>query len=219
MGAEKRHREPTGRVLWPLISLLPGGLGAWAPIYAGTKVNRRSWVVWGVIWTLLVIAGWVLTGFSTSQSDVEINTGVPAMLVGWIGSIATSFTIRSSYQQALESPFDRRLARARADLADRARAQAIAARDPQLAQQAGIGRPDLPGAMSAGLVDVNNAPAAALKTLPGVDDAAATAIIEARSAAHGFNSLQELGLVADLDGALVEGLRDYVVFLPRPGAA
>jgi len=143
----------------------------------------------------------------------------PPLIVGWIGAIATSFIVRGKYRQALESPFAERIERARMLLADRERARTLAASDPQVAQQAGIGRPDLPGAASGGLVDVNNAPAAVLETLPGVDDAIATQIIEARAAAHGFSSPNELGMVADLDGDLVEGLRDYVVFLPRSGRA
>jgi Helix-hairpin-helix motif len=210
---EKRQEDPP-RTLWPLISLIPGGLGAWAPIYAGSKARRTAWVVWGVIWTLLVMAGWIAVSI-TAQNSPGSDIGTAAVIVGWIGSIATSFTVRSSYRTAIESPFAEGIARARLDVADRERARAIASSDPQLALQAGIGRPDLPGAASGGLVDVNNAPAGVLETLPGVDDALATRIIEARAAASGFESLHELGMVADLDGDLTEGLRDYVVFLPR----
>jgi DNA uptake protein ComE-like DNA-binding protein len=221
MGENQTHpAEPahTERVLWPLISLFPGGLGAWAPIYGGARVGRRSWIAWGVVWTLLVIAGWVGVAVSKEYGTVD-GLATAALIVGWIGANATSFIVRGSYRRALESPFAERIERAQMLLADRERARALAATDPRLAQQAGIGRPDLPEAASAGLVDVNNAPAAVLETLPGIDDAIATQIIEARAAAHGFSSLDEFGMLADLDGALVEGLRDYVVFLPRSARA
>ena len=217
-GQMEKRQEDQPRTLWPLISLIPGGLGAWAPIYAGSRARRVAWVVWGVIWTLLVIAGWVAVSLTATNSPGS-DIGTAAVIVGWIGSIATSFTVRSSYQTAIESPFAEGIARARLNLADREQARAIASSDPQLALQAGIGRPDLPGAASGGVVDVNNAPAAALETLPGVDDALATRIIEARAAASGFSTLDELGMVADLDGDHVERLRDHVVFLPRSGRA
>jgi hypothetical protein len=212
--AEPAHNE---HVLWPLIALLPGGIGAWAPIY-GAKVDRRTWIVWGLLWTLLVIAGWVGVAAGTEYGTVD-GLGTGAVIVGWIGAVATSFTVKDSYRRALESPLSQRLERARTSVADRERGRALAATNPRLAQEAGVGRPDLPDAASAGLVDVNNVPSAVLKTLPGIDAVLAMRIVKARDAAHGFASLNELGMVAELDGALVEGLRDYVVFLPRPGGA
>ena len=216
--SEEHRPARSERVLWPLISLLPGGIGAWAPIYGGARVGRRAWVVWGVIWTLLVIAGWVGVAVSKEYGTID-GLATAAVIVGWIGAIATSFTVARSYRRALASPFAERVDRARIDLADREQARAIAARDPQLALQAGIGRPDLPGAASGGVVDVNNAPAAVLRSLPGIDEALATSIIEARAAARGFSSLDELGMVAELDGDVVERLREHVVFLPRAGGA
>jgi DNA uptake protein ComE-like DNA-binding protein len=210
---QEAHPARTGRVLWPWISLTPLGFGAWAPIYAGVKARRRWWIALGLLWSLLVIAGFAFNW-------IDGNTGhdglVGALLiVGWFGSIATSFAIRPAYRRVMDSPLQRAIDAAEVRLTDRSDARRLAREQPELAQQVGIGRPDLPGATDAGLVDVNNAPAAALETLPGVDDAAATAIIEARAAAGGFASLDELGMVADLDGRVVEGLRDYVVFLPR----
>ena len=91
----------------------------------------------------------------------------------------------------------------------------LARERPALALEMGIGRPDLPNAQPAGLVDLNNAPAAAIARLPGVDDALATQIVRARSDTHGFSSVEDLGAALDLDGHLVEDLRDCVVFLPR----
>jgi DNA uptake protein ComE-like DNA-binding protein len=79
----------------------------------------------------------------------------------------------------------------------------------------GIGRPDKRGAADAGLVDVNNASVAALEKLPGIDDQLATRIAEARAQIGGFSSLEDLGAALDLDGDLVEDLREKVVCLPR----
>lgn len=51
--------------------------------------------------------------------------------------------------------------------------------------------------------------------LPGIDDALAQQIVRARNDTHGFTSVEDLGAVLDLDGNLVDDLRDCVVFLPR----
>jgi DNA uptake protein ComE-like DNA-binding protein len=50
--------------------------------------------------------------------------------------------------------------------------------------------------------------------LPGIDDALATRIVEARSQVGGFSSVEDLGIALDLAGDVVEDLRDRVVFLP-----
>jgi DNA uptake protein ComE-like DNA-binding protein len=88
-----------------------------------------------------------------------------------------------------------------------------------VAREIGIGRPDLPGARAAGLVDVNNAPHDVLLTLPGIDDALATRIIELRTQENGFSSVVELGADLDLPGDQVEQLRDQCVFLRRRATA
>lgn len=70
---------------------------------------------------------------------------------------------------------------------------------------------DVPGAHDAGLVDINNAPAAVLARLQEVNDALATRIVEARAGTDGFSSIEDLGMALDLDPTLVEGLRDQVI--------
>ena len=50
-GTEVAHRSR-----WPYISLIPLGLGAWAPIYAGIKAHVLSWVMWGALWCAVVVA-------------------------------------------------------------------------------------------------------------------------------------------------------------------
>src|ERR1700744_732785 len=102
--AEEHEAHParTDRVLWPWISLIPGGVGAWAPIYAGARARRVAWVVWGVVWTLLVIAGWVGVGFTKPDSG-PATVAVLAIIVGWIGAVATSFGLRNPYRAAIGS--------------------------------------------------------------------------------------------------------------------
>jgi DNA uptake protein ComE-like DNA-binding protein len=128
---------------------------------------------------------------------------------------ATSFAIRDAYEEASASALEVAARRGRARLADRERALQLAASNPALAQEIGIGRPDRQGAADAGVVDVNNASVTALLRLAGIDGELATRIIETREKIGGFSSLEDLGGTLDLDGHFVEQLRGQVVFLPR----
>jgi DNA uptake protein ComE-like DNA-binding protein len=193
------------------VSLAPFGLGAWAPIYAGSKAQQKNWVVWGVLWTLIALAGWILAVAQNGNG----GAGGLLLILGWAGGAATSFSIRSAYDRRMGSALLEAQETAEAALRDREEARRIARERPALAQQMGIGRPDVSGAADAGLVDVNNASVTALLKLPGVDGDIATEIIEGRGRINGFSSLEDMGAALDLDGNLVEGLRNEVIFLPR----
>jgi DNA uptake protein ComE-like DNA-binding protein len=110
---------------------------------------------------------------------------------------------------------DPRLDSARERLAQREKALALARENPQLALEAGVGRPDLPGAYDGGLIDVNHVPVEVIATLPGFDRELARRLLAAREQVDGFTSLEDLGTVLDLPGEKVEDLRRHVVFLPR----
>jgi DNA uptake protein ComE-like DNA-binding protein len=200
------------RPRWPWISLLPLGLGAWAPAVAGRRAAVSRWTAAGIAWSAVTLAGWIVS-VATNAHDGGI--GGLLILVGWIGAIATSFTIRSAYERRIASPLMQASERAEDRLSDRERARRLVRENPALAAEMGVGRPDLPGATAAGLIDVNNASTAALATLPGIDDGLATKIVENRATTGGFSSVEDLGATMDLDGNLVEGLRGCTVFLPR----
>jgi len=197
-------------VRWVWLSLIPFGLGAWAPAYAGARVKNRNWVVQGIVWSAIVLAGWVAAIVSHGGAASGL-----LIIVGWAGGIASSFVIRDHYRRLVGTPFEAAVIGAEERLSERDRAKRMARERPALARELGVGRPDLPNAQDAGLVDINNAPATVIERLPGVDDLLATQIIEARSATGGFSSVEDLGAALNLDGDLVERLRDRVVFLPR----
>lgn len=200
---------------WPYISLIPIGLGAWAPIYAGVKARQRSWILLGIVWSAIVVAGFVKNSLSHAGHSGTDTLAGSLIIIGWVGSVATSFMIRGAYERQMDSALLAATEVGQARLRDRRHALQIAREKPALAREIGVGRPDEPGAFDAGLIDINNAPASALLRLPGVDDALTTRIIEARTQSDGFSSLEDLGIVLDLPGDLVEHLRDHVVFLPR----
>jgi DNA uptake protein ComE-like DNA-binding protein len=164
-----------------------------------------------------VIAGFVKS--STGGHPGSDDIAGMLIIVGWAGAVAASFSIRPAYERQMSSPLLEASEQARGRLLDRRRALALAHENPALAKEMGIGRPDKRGAADAGLVDVNNASVAALENLPGIDDQIATRIAEVRAQIGGFSSLEDLGAALDLDGDLVEGLRERVVCLPREAPA
>jgi Helix-hairpin-helix motif len=206
-------RGTPGGSRWPYLSLIPIGLGAWAPVYAGLKARRPSWTALGVLWTLIVVAGFTVNAGSHRPGHDDLAGFL--LIAGWVGAVATSFTIRGSYDRLMQSPLHSAVEAGEERLAARAKALEIARERPALAREIGLGRPDERGGFDAGLVDVNNAPASALATLPGVDDALATRIVELRARTNGFSSLEDFGSLLDLPADCVERLRDRAVFLPR----
>ncbi len=210
-------QEPErARSRWPWLSLLPIGFGSWVPIYAGVRARVRSWVVLGALWSAIAVAGWIASTTSSAHGHHQYSAVAGLLLiVAWAGAAATSFVIRPAYEQRMSSPLLDASERAEARLRDRREAQQLAREKPMLAREMGVGRPDIAGTPDVGLVDVNNAPASALAKLPGVDDALATRIVEARAQVGGFSSVEDLGIALDLAGNLVEDLRDVTVFLPR----
>ena len=196
---------PARHSRWPYISLIPIGLGAWAPIYAGVKARQRMWILLGIVWSAIVIAGFLED--TVGGHSGHDNVAGMLLIVGWVGAVATSFVIRGAYERQMGSTLLAATEAGELRLRERQRALQLAQQNPALAREIGIGRPDEHGAADAGLVDVNNASVSALMKLPGIDDRLATRIIEVRAEAGGFSSLEDLGAALDLDGDLVEAGR------------
>lgn len=97
--------------------------------------------------------------------------------------------------------------------ARREEARALVARDPALARDLRIGRPDLPRQYDdGGLVDINAAPPAVIAQCCGLDERAARQIERARSQ-HPipFQSVDELLVFAELDISLWDLVRERAV--------
>ncbi|MEV6718744.1 helix-hairpin-helix domain-containing protein [Lentzea sp. NPDC051208] len=95
----------------------------------------------------------------------------------------------------------------------REEARALVARDPALARDLRIGRPDLPRQYDdGGLVDINTAPASVIAHCCGLDDRAARQIERARSQ-HSlpFQSVDELLVFAELDVSAWDLIRERAV--------
>lgn len=213
-GVPKQELAPS-RSRWPWLSLLPLGLGAWAPIYAGVRARVAGWTALGLGWSAVAITGWVVSASSDHSHGRYSAAAGLLIILAWAGAAATSFVIRPGYDRRMASPLLGASEQAQTRLQERREAQQLARRNPALAREMGVGRPDVAGSADAGVIDVNNATSQALLTLPGVDDALATRIVETRAGVGGFSSVEDLGEALDLPGDAVETLRERVVFLPR----
>lgn len=199
---------------WVWASAAPLGLGAWAPLIPGRELRRWSWIASALLWSAITVVGWIGAQGEDDSGGLAGAAG-GLIILGWVGAFVTALAIRPAYLREAGDQF--RLAKEAAErrLEQRHEAQRLARENPELARELGVGRPDRPGAQPAGLVDVNNAPEAALRALPGVDRALARRIVQLRERIDGFESLEDFGVVLDLDGNAVERLREHTVFLPR----
>jgi DNA uptake protein ComE-like DNA-binding protein len=202
---------------WAFLSLIPLGFGAWAPIYAGIKARRWLWIFLGALWSAIIIAAFAVNSTTASGQHGNNDGAGGLFILGWVGAIASSFIIRPAYNRQMNSKLQHAIEAGEQRLADHQRALRLAEHNPRLAKEIGVGRPDRHGAADGGLVDINNASVTALLNLPGIDGDLATQICECREKLGGFSSLEDFGETLDIDGGVVEGLRDRVVFLPRGG--
>ncbi|WP_186382501.1 ComEA family DNA-binding protein, partial [Amycolatopsis rhizosphaerae] len=100
--------------------------------------------------------------------------------------------------------------------ARRAEARRLAERDPLMARELRIGRPDLPRDYDdGGLVDLNNAPAAVLAERLELDPSLAAAIVTARTEHGGFLAVEDVFTLTELPLGCWDLIRDRGIVLAR----
>jgi DNA uptake protein ComE-like DNA-binding protein len=197
---------------WLLLILLGFGLTTWAAfLYIGIRARRRSWLVWAAVYGALLVASLALD--SGTPSPAASSAGAIGLMAAWLGGTAHGAVIRRDAGRQVRQSSDPRLEAARQRIERRAEGQRLAAKDPRLAREVGVGRPDLPGADDFGLVDVNHASREALCRLPGITPEVAGRITETRGSVGLFKSAEDLGVTMDLAPSIVDDIRDYCVFL------
>jgi hypothetical protein len=101
----------------------------------------------------------------------------------------------------------------------RARARRLVEKDPALATELGIGRPDIPQRRDdefddGGLIDVNHVPASCVATLPGLNDRLAAKITRVRDGVGGFTSTADLEVTLGLPPGKLDEVKDRLLFRP-----
>jgi DNA uptake protein ComE-like DNA-binding protein len=202
-------------VLWVVAAIAPFGIGV--PVLFATAAHRtgkRGWYAAAALWGVLSWGGIAVAAASPDDSTGSTIGGL-MILLAWIGGAVHAFVARGEYNRRLRSPAKRAIDAARDAVEARREAQRLAAAEPEVALQMGVGRPDVTGSRHLGVVDLNRAGVEAIEALPGITRKLAREIVRAREQIDGFASLEDMGMTLHLDGGVVEDLRPYVVFLPR----
>jgi heme/copper-type cytochrome/quinol oxidase subunit 4 len=213
-------RRPMGAGSWYYaVTVLSAGFLAALPFWhAAWKTRRPDFRIWALVYTLVdvfLVVLLVLTprradGTSASETISTIG-GFSVILVVVLGCLHLRVVRREVYaprpQPVADDPI---LARALARRARRENARELAAQDPSLARELGIGRPDLgTGYDDGGLVDLNSAPADVIARVAGIEREHADAIVTAREARGGsFFNLGEVLVDVPLPPHAQDLLRD-----------
>jgi len=155
----------------------------------------------------------------TSTADVD-STGTPTgplsdigailLLINLVLAITVAVLVRNTRPSedlpGVAQELERR--RLREDY------RALARRDPALARNLRVGRPDLPRDLDdGGLLDLNALPADQLGPFAGLTPEEATSVADARQQLGRFTSLNELALYADLSESTTAMLGEHAVFI------
>ncbi len=212
--AVEMRKGAAARSWWVLLTL-PLGFTTWAAfLYAGVRTKKKSLFAFAALYAA-TLAGWLVLDTGNAHGAREAVATILA-LVTWVGGMTQAFAIRRTVALDLGLADSSAVLQASREIERRAYGRQLLQRNPALAKQVGIGRPDLANADSYGLIDVNHASAASLATLPGMSDEFARRVAEFCSDGGSFVSVEDLGLFLDLPAAAVEAMRDQAVFVNNP---
>lgn len=213
--------------LWVLPVLSMGLLSFVPPIAIAAKA--RTTQAWG--WAGGLAAAWLL-GFSLiGSSETDSATSDVGMLIYfavWIGAIIYALVMgpkvvwqpKNTYVAVgppPPPPYDPNMAavaEVQAVRIKREEARDIARRDPGMARELRIGRPDLPRQYDdGGLVDINSAPVEVLRQSLGLTPDQATDLVEARQQLTRFEHPEDLVTLAGLEPNTFDGVRDRIILI------
>lgn len=225
--AYQPNRPP--KWLWVLPVVSCGFLSLVPPITIAAKA--RSSRVWQ--WTGVLVVTWFI-GFAMVGSQPEdsdnfwTNAGVLFYLAAWIGSIVfalalgpkVSWSQQASYVPVapptpfVHDPNQAAVAAIQERRRKQAEARALAGRDPHMARDLRIGRPDLPRHYDdGGLVDVNSAPVEVMAKWLGLTPAQADQIAGARHQLGRFEQVEDLLNMAGLEPTAYDRVKDLVIVM------
>jgi DNA uptake protein ComE-like DNA-binding protein len=194
--------------IWVVVPLASLGIAAFvSPLYFALRHGRRSGYFWSVLLLAAIVAFYIVK--PPEHQGVRHGIAEALIMICWVGgaAVAGGFVITTPDRDAVA------LAREQRKL--RQSARQLISRDPALAVQAHIGRPDLSGAShDGGLVDVNRASEKALAALPGVDVALAKRIVSTRHAIGGFASVDDLVNTLNLNPTDLDDAAELLAFIP-----
>ncbi|MER5823420.1 DUF4236 domain-containing protein [Streptomyces mirabilis] len=228
----RTERHP-GRWYFAVVLLSAGLFSAIPFAHAAARLGRRELRVKAGIYGAAAVAVGLLASVApqdaqgnpvgTAGSVLSTVSGLLALALMLTASLQLIPLRREVYGLQVRLPMPSTPGAAdpvvAAHLAARARreeARALAQRDPVLAYDLRIGRPDLPRQYDdGGLVDLNGAPADAIAAACSIEPSLAEQIVQARQALGSFSSLDEVFVYAQIDQIAAERFRDHALILPR----
>ncbi len=220
-------RQTSGGVWYYVVTIATAGLLACVPFFHAATVlgRRRLWVTGAAYAAAAAVGGVVLdtapvdeTGAATGWMS---NVAGMLMLAVIVAAVLQQRPLRQEvygptgrYARESAKRPDPAVAAVSLARAKRAAARALAERDPLMARELRVGRPDLPRQYDdGGLVDLNDAPAEVIADGCRVPLAMARAVVAARERLGRFTSVDEVLVYADVDAASAECVRDKGIVL------
>jgi hypothetical protein len=215
-----------------LITIVSAGLLAWVPfVHAAGRLHRRSLRIWAAVYGAAAVAMGILLAITPTDAQgkttdsagqaISVIGGLLALTIIAMGCVQQVSLWREVYGGIAPQPnlpfvpagTDPAVAVALAARARRADARQLAARDPLLARELRIGRPDLTRTYDdGGLVDLNTAPAAVIAEVCDLTIDTADAVVAARTRGN-FLAVDDVFAMADLPIAVWDVIRDRGIVL------
>jgi hypothetical protein len=218
----KRQPDPVLRqVTWASMPVWSLGFLSSLPFlaYAVTSRRTRDWVVFGAY-----LAATIAIDIALGAVNPDSNAG--GAVLGLVIALAGGATVHTAilYRpertgEARSGPYSpeqlnrQALAEAKSMIERRKVARQLVSKDPALARDLRIGRPDLGRKYDdGGLVDVNHVPGRVLATALGMTLTEVKDVTGAREQLGRFSSADELCAYTQLSPDRVDELRDLMIF-------
>jgi hypothetical protein len=199
---------------WWVLLPLTFGLLTWAAfLYVGIRARRPGWLIASFVYGAAIF---VAFGVDAAVGEKKWSSTMAGLVLFALmgGGFAHALAIRQRFNAIVGGEAELDYDAAQRRLAARDMGRKMVEDEPDRARQMGVGRPDMPEAFDAELVDLNSAPANVIMDVARVTKTTAERIVKARAAGE-FSSVEDLDLLADLPTDEIAKLRDAGVCVPR----
>jgi hypothetical protein len=224
-----RMREQAGRrsiarqLFWAAVPLWSLGMLSFGPfLWLAVTRRRRSDIVATVVYAAAVATALVLVSVQTATNSHPASAAAGGLLVAlmFAGAGHSLVAFRPSRsevpQDAIRTMADRNVSAisgAKDRINARGEARKLTQKDPELARELRIGRPDLARDYDdGGLVDMNHVPATVLVSHLGLSVEQAAKVVTVRSEINRFDGPSDLEEYAGLPPERVDELSELMIF-------
>jgi DNA uptake protein ComE-like DNA-binding protein len=206
-------------VVWALIPILTLGWGApFTFTYAAVRLRSKALGLCAGAYGVAAVASFYLAG-NDNDNSWQSNAGAAIAVVAGCVATAQAFAIRGRLvtgqgEKGGTGGNDSALGHATNQLRLREQARSIAAKNPTLAHELQIGRPDRSRRFDdGGLLDVNHVPPEYLVHMAGIDAQTAQRIAELRQEIGGFTSVDDLSVTLGLHPHALDPVASRLIFI------